>query len=443
MRRAVRWVMVVATGLALVAGSALPASAAAPVVVFASSVSDDLGRLQLGLQHDASVRALTARVVDPATGSELATLNDFTFVDGDTTSSRWVSSSRAKIDRFGFFQVDVDITDADGVTTSQVAVPGGFSYFEQAVFTSFAADRTAVDTDHRTVTVTGRLQARHPGTFALRPLGGTTVAFEAPDPFTVAPDAVTAADGTFSAPFTITQAGTITAFWNFHADAPTVVAATPAAVSVSITPSPTRVSLVATPGVVDVGEQVTLSGRAEVFLGGRWQPLVDRQAAVFYGTPDQLLNLFGSVQTDATGAFSVTDAPFQGGSFAVIVPSDDLYVAEGRGTSTVVVYQPREFSDFGATRSPRGVVVASGHVQFPGNVTPGVIPVDIQWRAPGTSRWKTVARVAGAQWDGTGYAFSADLRGLASGRLRAFYPGLTNLFRPLTSSEVPVPAARA
>lgn len=60
-----------------------------------------------------------------------------------------------------------------------------------------------------------------------------------------------------------------------------------------------------------------------------------------------------------------------------------------------------------------------------GDSTPAVIPVQIQYRAPGTARsWVTVASIENAAFDGIGYGFSATVDQPASGRWRAWFPGV-------------------
>ncbi|MEV0052311.1 hypothetical protein AB0H34_17600 [Saccharopolyspora shandongensis] len=100
-----------------------------------------------------------------------------------------------------------------------------------------------------------------------------------------------------------------------------------------------------------------------------------------------------------------------------------------------MVYQPIEFTDFTAARDPSGAVNASGHLRFDGR-TPWPIPVQVQFRASGTEKWTTVATVPNAEWDGTGYFFSATVADRPAGAWRAFYEGQEKQFRPTYSTTV-------
>jgi hypothetical protein len=205
-----------------------------------------------------------------------------------------------------------------------------------------------------------------------------------------------------------------------------------------------------TPAQVKAGEPVTISGQLTWKSPDGWQPLAHRQVGVLEceesgqcpGGPIDL------PETDADGRFSITAVPYVTGLYQVGFSGrdennqPDPFLPLVLKTAPVTVLQPAQFSDFTAARDESGQVVASGHMTFGDHYSPATIPVQIQYRAPGaSSSWVTVANIENADWDGSGYGFSATVDQPAAGQWRAYYPGQPKWFVTATSTKVQLAAA--
>ena len=71
-----------------------------------------------------------------------------------------------------------------------------------------------------------------------------------------------------------------------------------------------------------------------------------------------------------------------------------------------------------------------------GYTTPWPIEVEIQFKRAGSRTWTTVATEDDAQWDGSGYLFTATVDQPRKGHWRAFFAGRPDLFRPVTTDPV-------
>lgn len=417
-------------------------AASPPSVAWASSSENDFGIVQIGASAEAGITGLTAHIRSYATGAEVAVVTSFSLVTGTIQNGVFAADTRVHLDQLGSYRIDVDAVDALGQRTSQQSV-GTLSYVIQPIFSALYFDRTTITYDQRTVKVKGTLSGKWPTDGLLRPIARMPVRISAVYESPV--DVQTGVDGRFTGALTLNQEDEIYARFTTDND---YASADSQWQHISVQPSPTRFTIDVTPAQVKLGEQVTISGRLTWKSPDGWQPLANRHFGLLEcQQPDQCPVMVDVPQTDADGRFSVTAVPYATGFYQVgFAGSDesgrpDPFLAQVQSTASVVVLQPAEFSDFAAVRDESGLVVASGHLTF-GNFTPAVIPVQIQYRAPGTaSSWVTMASIEDAVWDGIGYGFSATVDQPAGGRWRAYYPGQAQQFQTAVSAKVQVAAA--
>jgi len=426
------------SAVALVAVPTVAHADTGPAVEWANSVSEDLGTLQVGAHADAGIASLRAYIVSYATGQDVAVVDDLALYSGTANEGVWRTPQPLKLPEYRGYRIDVEATDAAGGHADRRQV-GDLAYVVHTELT-LTVPTTKVTYARRSVRASGVLTGRWPDTREVKPLVGEKIELSnvwggwqadipaAPDgsyAVTVPIDSNAFADGianveaTFLAHDQYTRGGTV---------------------SLQITADPARTKLTAqaNPRRVDRGTAVVLSGQLLWRSPDQgWQPLPNAPVRAYYCvTGDYCPTDVGAATTDAAGRFELPDTPRTTGHYEIGYGSHDVFVANAVGSADMVVYQPVEFSDFTVARDTAGVVTASGHVRF-GSADQSTVPVDIQFRARGTTEWKTVATVPNAQWDGTGgHFFSANVTGRPVGAWRAFYAGVANQLRPIHSAVV-------
>ena len=435
-----------ALAVAVLALAALPVTtttghaAAGPDVRWAHSATGDLGTLEVSATADAGIASLRAYVVSYATGQDVAVVDEFVLHSGTTTDGLWRTPAPLRLDQFGGYRVDVEATDAAGVSIPR-AQEGSLSYYISTTLTFLSDDPTATYA-RRSVDVHGVLTGRWPATREVRPIADAAIALgNAYGGYTT--EAITAADGSYRATLPMDQDAFYEDFGfvdaTFHSRDGMLGAGTHT-INVTPTPSPSTITTRVEPRRIDRGEETVLSGRVT------WESPSGRQAAAgqpvhvwfcyYYQTVCH--TFMGTATTDADGRFRLPTTPPATGKFEVFSPSEDIFVTTGATTADVVVHQPAQFTAFTAARDASGAVTASGRLRF-GDSTPYPIPVEIQFRAAGTDTWTTVATVPNAEYDSSGdHAFSATVPSRPAGVWRARYPGLTDHYRPLLSERVRV-----
>jgi uncharacterized protein YaiE (UPF0345 family) len=436
-------IVVFAAAVALV--GAVPAAAAAatpPIVMWASSSSDDLGIVQIGARAEAGIDGLTAHIRSYATGEEVAVVTSFSLSSGTVENGVFTSATRVQLDRFASYRIDVDAVDTLGQRTAQQSA-GSLSYFIQPIFSALSFDHTTITYSRRTVKVKGTVSGKWPTDGLLRPISRMPVRVGSYfDPFVLVQ---TSPAGRFSGEVTLDDEADLYAKFSGDGD---YVPGESQFQHISVQPSPTRFTVKVSPAQVKLGETVTISGQLTWKSPDGWQPLANRRFGLLEcDAPEQCpVHIDDLPKTDADGRFSVTSVPFATGFYQVGFAGQDEtglpdpFLAEVVSTAPVSVLQPAQFIDFDAVRDESGLVVASGHLTF-SNYTPVVMPVQIQYRAPGASSWVTVATIENPNWDGEGYAFSATVDQPAAGQWRAYYPGQAQQFQTAVSTKAQVAAA--
>ncbi|MEV4267656.1 hypothetical protein [Kribbella sp. NPDC049584] len=436
-------IVVVAGAVALIGAVPSVATAAtAPNVTFAASSDDDFGIVRIGASAEAGIAGLTAHIRSYATGAEVATVTSFSLVSGTSQNGLFEADTRVRLDQLGTYQIDVDAVDSLGQRTSQPSA-GVLNYVIQPIFSALSFDRTTITYSRRTVKVKGTVSGKWPTDGLLRPISRMPVRVSTI--FESFVDVQTGTDGRFAGAVTLNQEDDLYARFLGDSD---YASADSQFQHISVQPSPTRFTIDVTPRQVKLGQPVTISGRLTWRSPDGWRPLPNRRFGLLEcDGPDQCPVIVDVPATDADGRFSVTSVPYATGYYQVgFVGQDesgqpDPFLSQVLSTAPVAVLQPARFSDFTAARNESGQVVASGHLTFD-NYTPAFIPVQVQYRAPGgSSSWVTVADIDNANWDGTGYGFSATVDEQAGGLWRAYYPGQAQQFQTAVSASVKVAAA--
>lgn len=434
-----------ALAVAVLALAALPVTttahaAAGPNIRWAHSATGDLGTLEISATADAGIASLRAYVVSYATGQDVAVVDEFVLHSGTAADGVWHTPAPLRLDQLGGYRVDVEATDAAGVSTPR-AQEGALSYYVDTTLTFVSDDPTATYA-RRSVDVHGALTGRWPATREVKPIANAAIALSnVYGGHRV--EATTAADGSYRVTLPMDQ----DAFYEdigfveatFHSRDGMLRAGTHT-ITVTPTPSPSTITTRVEPGRVDRGEETVLSGRVTWEATGGRQPAAGQPVHVWFCYYYQTVchTFLGTATTDADGRFRLPTTPPATGKFEVFSPFEDIFISTGATTADVVVYQPVEFAAFTAARDASGAVTASGLLRF-GASTPYPIPVEIQFRAAGTDTWTTVATVPNAEYHSSGgYAFSATVPDQPAGLWRARYPGRADHYRPLLSERVRV-----
>jgi len=404
-----------------------------PVINFAHSDSNELGTLLVSVTGTYDVTTITAHIVVWATEQEVALVDEFTLRSGTLKDGIWASDP-ILLDELGGYRVDVEVTDAAGHHVSRIAA-GELNY---GVVTSFVdvrlSPKTVTYTD-REVTFSGRLVGVWPGTGAVGPIAGETV-YVIPFPSPVIADAVTAADGSFSATVTISGVGDVRAEYGGDIFG-RYLRANSEAVPGAINPADTHLSVSLSSSRVNYNEPCTVSGQLTWKSPSGWQPMPNALVAVFMCDPGEFCFDQQFVTSDANGRYEATFSAFQTGLVRAGFAPEDPFLAWTSKSTSIVVIQPTEMIDFTAVRDENGDVSVLGHLEFGGSSTPGTMPVKIQFSGSGSGPWRTVTVFDAAQWwDGTGFAFFATLDNFRSGYWRAVYEGTPTDYAPATSAVV-------
>ncbi|MFF3751500.1 hypothetical protein ACFYYH_13740 [Streptomyces sp. NPDC002018] len=419
------------------AHAAQAAPGQAPEVRWASSVSDDLGTLAVGLRSDSAITEIKAHIVSSATQQEVAVVGDDSFArfSGTAEDGVWRTKEPLKLDALGSYTVHIEATDADGDhTTSNSA--GSLAYYVVAQFEDFRTDRTEIDIDHPDVVVEGVLKGRWPGTRELKPLADRLVDIDV-DYWTSA-SARTDAQGRFSASVRLSNAAPVQAVYRHSNELPYVLFGESPATQISVQQVATRWSGVRTTSrSVDYGGQVTVTAKLERSTEEGWVPFAGQEGGVlFVPPPGSQSETVGYFTTADDGTISLTHTPYQGGHFLLTSYSEDPFIAAASARSAEInVLRASRFTEFEATRTSAEQVHVRGSIDFPDGWTPAFIDIRVQFSSDGR-HWTEVAATE-AIWSGSGNAFSADVTHRRTGYFRAHFRA-TDSFRSATSASVHV-----
>jgi hypothetical protein len=402
-------------------------------VRYAGSVSEDLGTLQVGAESGSDITEVEAHLVSYASGKEVAVVRpaEFELTSGDSRSGVWRTKEPLVLDELGTYRIDVELTDADGdhiVTQSA----GDFAYYIVAKFGSLTVDRTAVDRDHRDVTVQGTLYGRWP-TRDEKPLAGRSVDIDVD--YGTRTTVTTDGEGRFTATVRLDEGAPIQAVFRNDGGQPFVIYGESEPVQIGVDQTPTRITADVSATDVDDGQSVTLTAKVEQYTADGWVPLANRSGGVLFGPDENNNDVVERFTTGDDGTFSVTYTPGVGGYFQLALDtSDDPFLQAATGVSAVVhVHHGAKFTDFSAVRVDGQSVRAEGHMVFPDGFEPATVNVSVQRSTDGET-WTDLNTVE-AHWDGTGNYFTADVDGNGPGYYRAAFAGGPN-FQDATTQSV-------
>jgi hypothetical protein len=436
MGRITRAVVTVAVAAVVAAVPSVAYAATLPIVNWAGSVPDDLGRVQVSITAEAGVASIKAHIVSYVTQQEVAVVDTFALASGTAQDGIWATPDRLQLAELGTYRIDVEVTDNAGQQVTRQGA-GELAYYAVTSFDEVTTDRSTVSYYHRDVTMSGRLRARLPATGELVVLSGFTVWVTATTGGLA--ETTTGADGRFAASVHLDNAGEVYAFYAYDNARIGYQGSQTDFIHITISPAPTRITVVLSSTKVKAGQSVTVSGRLTWLSRDGWQPLANQQVGVLFCFSQVYCNPVDYPFTDADGRYSVTTTPYSTGYFSVGATPNDPFQAWVTNQADIIVLQPAVISDFTAARDEAGHVVASGHINFPGSFTPGSIPVQLQFSRTGTEGWTTKATFdAGSWWDGTGYAFTATMDEPRSGYWRAFYAGTPDFFDSAVSAAIRV-----
>jgi hypothetical protein len=426
--RTTRLVIAMLVALTVLAVPAAAQAASGPEIQYATSEFEgNTGVLLVGISSAAGVSKVHADVKD-TTGKVIASSDSFWRYRGEPEDQTQVWATREPfiLPQMGYYPVDVEVTDTDGVTTSATNA-GELAYVVVTYIDSVTVKPAAATYEKRSVTVTGVLKGRQPGTMEIRRVAGATISLLNSD----WQDATTAADGKFTATVPIVD-GDRNIFINYPYDQahPYQLSSSYDTPVITIKPRATKVTAAVSAKKVKAGESVTVSGTATWNTPDGWAPVSTGRVNVLACDGPDNCNYLDGVPVAADGSYTVTATPYASTTLRAVYSAPDRpdgypdpYVARSQRDVAVAVLQPSSISDFTAAREADGTVHLHGHVQFPGNMTPGTIPVEFQFSETGTGDWLAVGDDDQSYWDGTGYEFDGRLTEGRSGWWRVRYPG--------------------
>lgn len=435
-----KFVSAVAIAVGVAAGGLAPtaaqAASAAPAVLWASSVEEELGRIQVGVSADAGVASIKIHVISPATEQEVAVVDSFHLVNGTEQNGWWQADDAVILPELGAYRLDSEITDADGVHVEQRSV-GFLAYMVKMFFKDLKVTRT-VSYDKRKVTASGRLMGRWPGTGDVKPVENFPIEFVTW--YGNPADGVSGKVGHFELTTEVQyadEAGYLTTLWDDSRRFYLQAYADTQAPEVRL--ADTRITADLDRDTVINGEQVTLTGELSWKTPQEWRPMPDAPVYVSYCDTRDYCTLLGATSTDGQGRYQVTVSPFWGGTLRVSTYNPDPFVTTVTHVDKqVVVLNRTQFTDFFGGRIADGQVWLHGHLQFLDNSTPGQMPVDIQFSKDGTAGWHTASSfdISYNPTNPEGYSFEAFLDEPGPGYWRATYAGSATSFQSAVSAVV-------
>ncbi|RIV38611.1 hypothetical protein D2L64_11635 [Micromonospora radicis] len=433
--------MAALVALTVFAVPAAAQAAAGPQIQYATSEFEgNTGVLLVGIRSAAGVSKVHADVKNN-TGEVIASTASFWRYRGEPEDENqvWATQEPFILPQLGYYPVDVEVTDTNGVTT-RVTNAGSLAYVVVTYLDSVTVKPATATYDRRSVTVTGVLKSRQPGSMEIRRVAGAPISLLNNDWY----ETTTGADGKFTAAVPIVD-GNRRIFINYGHDParPYHLSSSHDTPVIAIKPRATRVTATVSAKKVKAGESVTVSGTATWSTSDGWTPVSAGQVNLLSCNDQDYCTYLDGVPVTADGSYTLTVTPYASTTLraAYSAPNrpdghSDPYVAHSQRDVAIAVLQPSSISDFTASRAADGRVHLHGHVQFPGSMTPGTIPVEFQFSETGTGDWVTVGDDDQSYWDGTGYEFEGRLTENRSGWWRARYPGDPANFQAATSKKI-------
>ncbi|MBB2948828.1 hypothetical protein FB565_008614 [Actinoplanes lutulentus] len=442
--RMARLVMAVLAALTVFAVPAAAQAASGPEIQYATSEYEgNTGVLLVGIRSVDGVSAVHADVKD-GTGNVIASSDSFWRYRGEQEDETqvWATQEPFILPQMGYYPVDVEVTDTNGVTTS-VTDAGQLAYVVVTFIDSVTVKPATATYEKRSVSVTGVLKGRQPGTMEIRRVADAPVSLLSND----WQETTTGADGRFTAAVPIVDGDrNIAINYSYDQAHPYNMSSSYDTPVVTIKPRATKVTATVSAKKVKAGEPITVSGTATWNTPDGWVPVSTGQVNLLACDTQDSCDYLDGAPVAADGTYTLTATPYQSTTVRVSYSAParpdgypDPYVARSQRDVTVVVLQPSSVSDFTASREASGAVHLHGHVQFPGSLTPGTIPVEFQFSETGTGDWLAIGDDDQSYWDGTGYEFESRLTESRSGWWRARYPGDPASFQAAVSKKIFVP----
>ncbi|MEV4820562.1 hypothetical protein [Micromonospora sp. NPDC049274] len=412
----------------------LPATAHAddvPIVTSAHSDYDlDRGTLLVSITSPSDVTDVRAHIRDYNTGAEVAVQENFYLQSGTERDGVW-RSSPIILDKLGYYRVDVEVSDEAGHHVTQTDA-GDLDYSVVTFFDNVTLNRTTVTYENRNVTVRGWLKGRWPGSREIRSLGKFPMSVNAD----LSWDAVTTrADGSFTGTVTIGRKDEMVyAAYSYDNDHLFHGSSRSAETTIAITKRPMRITIGADRPKILKDETVTVSGQLTWRTPEGWVPVPGVQPVVsLCSSVDYCQTFLGSATTDADGRYSLTVSPYQSGRLQVGYSMNDEFVSSVTASTNISVLQPAAFRSFSAVRENATTVALSGEIEFNGGISPGTLPLKVQFSATGEDgTWATPATI----YAGGSYDFATSIYKKTAGYWRVVYPGTSTDFQSATSASV-------
>lgn len=426
-----------AVAIAVAAATAivgLPTAAHAdevPIVTSAHSDYDlDRGTLLVSITSPSDVTDVRAHIREYNTGAEVAVQEDFYLQSGTERDGVW-RSNPIVLDKLGYYRVDVEVTDEAGHHVTQTDA-GDLDYSVVTFFDNVTLNRTTVTYENRNVTVRGWLKGRWPGSGEIRSLGRFPMTVNADFSW----DAVTTrTDGSFTGTVTIGRKDErVYATYTYDNDHLFHGSSRSAETTIAINKRPMRITIGADRPKILKDETVTVSGQLTWRTPEGWVPVPNVQPGVsLCSSVDYCQTYLGSATTDADGRYSLTASPYQSGRLQVGYSMGDEFVSPAIASTNVAVLQPAAFRNFSAARENATTVTLSGEMEFTGGMSPGTVPLKVQFSATGDDgTWSTPATI----YAGGSYDFATSVYKKTAGFWRVVYPGTPTDFQSATSASV-------
>ncbi len=391
----------------------------------------------------ATVAGITARYRPhgaPADAPDAATTSDFVpnpYYGGQ------VSADRPALPAMGVYDVSVDVTDSSG-NVEHFPDAGEFTYAAQVSVGKLASDRSSVDYEHRSYTVSAPITVTDPSTGAVLDPAGVSVALADPEagvPSETVAVATARADGRVAAAVTVKDRVT---YRTAGADG-TAIAGYPyfldtgdqTSLTVPATAETTRIRILSKTDVdVPKGGRTTITGVLERKVGSTW-----------VGTPDQKIYTMGpasfsaTVRTTATGTFAVSTGTAGAYYFNNYWDYDPFLLTADSDATPVYVHvpSPSRVTPFHVSEDEYGEAVIDGHLDLHGaEFASGTHSMTIQYSSNGKT-WHTVGstRIGRSGLAGDEFMTYATYDGQANGYWRAYFPGTPD-YSPSYSAAVKI-----
>ncbi|MEU4034268.1 hypothetical protein [Streptomyces collinus] len=379
------------------------------------------GLVWVSASSDTDITSITAHLYAPGSAAdapEVTEVSDFTPDSSTGFSNTWRTTTPLRLADLGTYRVVVDLTDADGDTTS---AQGTYQYELEANLTDLRAAPQNPDYEHQDVTVTGGFTVTDPRTGKTTPAAGADVdleIFNGDDGTTT-----TGTDGRFTFTYPVTDASDADVNAWLRLDDPFYQSRANESVGVRAVQSDTRVTLDAAELNVKAGQAAKVSGTAEVYVGGVWKPLAGATVDEIWS--DEFGGVASRPVTGADGRFSGQLTLPKTGTVEAQVRSGTFLKFSEPQKVKVYVAQKTSLTDFAASLDKYSALTAKGVLHTGTSVPAGTDnKVELQYSADGRTGWRTVKTVTpGSSDPESGARFKGTFDAPYKGYYRAHFKG--------------------